>query len=83
MLMQQLVAMLSKPGALQQLTSSFQGAGLENILQSWVGTGQNQPISPDQVKQAFGSGRVAELAEHTGLSESETASTPVEFCCRR
>ena len=74
-LLQQLVAMLSKPGALQQLMGSFQGAGLENILQSWVGTGQNLPISPDQVKQVLGSGKVAELAKSAGISESETASS--------
>lgn len=74
-LLQQLIGMLSKPGALQQLMSSFKGAGLENILQSWVGTGQNLPISADQVTQVLGSGKVAELAKHAGIGESETAST--------
>ena len=39
----------SKPGALTDLTSKFQSAGLGNILQSWIGTGQNLPISADQV----------------------------------
>jgi uncharacterized protein YidB (DUF937 family) len=73
-LLQQLVAMLSKPGALQQLMGSFKGAGLENILQSWIGTGQNLPISADQVKQVLGSGKVAELAKQAGVGESETAS---------
>jgi uncharacterized protein YidB (DUF937 family) len=31
--------MLSKPGALRNLIGPFQGAGLGNILQSWLGTG--------------------------------------------
>lgn len=74
MLLQQLVAMLSKPGALQQLMGAFKGAGLENILQSWVGTGQNLPISGDQVKQVLGSGKVAELAQHAGVGESEASN---------
>jgi uncharacterized protein YidB (DUF937 family) len=73
-LLQQLVAMLSKPGALQQMMGAFKGAGLENILQSWVGTGQNLPISGDQVKQVLGSDKVAELAQHTGVGESETSN---------
>jgi uncharacterized protein YidB (DUF937 family) len=73
-LLQQLVAMLSKPGALQQVMGAFKGAGLENILQSWVGTGQNLPISGDQVKQVLGSGKVAELAKQAGIGESETAN---------
>jgi uncharacterized protein YidB (DUF937 family) len=73
-LLQQLVAMLSKPGAVQQLMGAFKGAGLENILQSWVGTGQNLPISGDQVKQVLGSGKVAELAQHAGVGESEASN---------
>lgn len=73
-LLQQLVAMLSKPGALGNLTSAFQGAGLGNILQSWVGTGQNLPISADQVQKVLGSGVVADLAKKAGIGESETTS---------
>ena len=74
-LLQQLVAMLSKPGALGELTSKFQSAGLGNILQSWIGTGQNLPISADQVSKVLGSGTVAELAKKAGIGESETTST--------
>ena len=71
-LLQQVIAMLSKPGALAELTSKFQSAGLGNILQSWIGTGQNLPISADQVRQALGAGTVADLAKKAGVGESET-----------
>jgi uncharacterized protein YidB (DUF937 family) len=71
-LLQQLVAMLSKPGALADLTSKFQSAGLDNVLQSWIGTGQNLPISADQVRQVLGAGTVADLANKAGIGESET-----------
>jgi uncharacterized protein YidB (DUF937 family) len=71
-LLQQVIAMLSKPGALAELTSKFQSAGLGNILQSWIGTGQNLPISGDQVRQVLGAGTVADLAKKTGIGESET-----------
>ena len=71
-LLQQVIAMLSKPGAVAELTSKFQSAGLGNILQSWIGTGQNLPISADQVKQVLGAGTVADLAQKAGLGESET-----------
>ena len=73
-LLPQLIAMLSKPGALGNLTSAFQGAGLGNVLQSWLGTGQNLPISGDQVKQVLGSGTVADLAKSAGIGESETSN---------
>jgi uncharacterized protein YidB (DUF937 family) len=74
LLLQQLIAMLSKPGALANLTNAFQSAGLGNILQSWIGTGQNLPISADQVGKVLGSGTVADLAKKAGIGESETTS---------
>jgi uncharacterized protein YidB (DUF937 family) len=73
-LLQQLIAMLSKPGALANLTNAFQSAGLGNILQSWIGTGQNLPISADQISKVLGAGTVADLAKKAGIGESETTS---------
>jgi len=73
-LMQQVIGMLGAPGALNNLTSAFQGAGLGNVLQSWVGKGENLPISGDQVKQVLGSGTVADLGARAGLSESDTSN---------
>lgn len=73
-LLQQLIGMLSKPGALSELTSKFQSAGLGNVLQSWIGAGQNLPISADQVTKVLGSGTVADLAKNAGIGESETTS---------
>jgi uncharacterized protein YidB (DUF937 family) len=72
-LLQQLIAMLSKPGALADLTSKFQSAGLGNILQSWIGTGQNLPISADQVQKVLGAGTIADLAKKAGIGEPQTA----------
>ncbi len=73
-LLQQLIAMLSKPGALGNLTNAFQSAGLGNILQSWIGSGQNLPISADQVRKVLGAGTVDDLAKKAGMGESETTS---------
>jgi uncharacterized protein YidB (DUF937 family) len=73
-LLQQLIAMLSKPGALADLTSKFQSAGLGNVLQSWIGTGQNLPISADQVRKVLGAGAVTDLAKKAGIGEPETTS---------
>jgi uncharacterized protein YidB (DUF937 family) len=40
-------------------------------VRSWVGTGDNQPISPDQLHQALGPDLIQQLAAKTGLSVSE------------
>jgi len=73
-LLQQLMALLSQPGALDKVSSAFQNAGLGSVLQSWIGTGQNLPISGDQVRTVLGEGTLAELSKRTGIGESEAAS---------
>jgi len=72
-LVQQLVAYLSKPGALQNVMGALQKAGLGNALQSWIGTGTNLPISPEQLRTVLGTGAVSDIAKKAGLGEPEAA----------
>lgn len=72
-LLQQLIGLLTKPGALNELMASFQQQGLGNILQSWLGGGQNLPISPSQVQQVLGDGALSALARSAGAGVPETA----------
>jgi uncharacterized protein YidB (DUF937 family) len=58
---------------MENLLAAFKSGGLGNILQSWVGTGQNLPISADQVRSVLGEGKVAELAKGAGIGESDAA----------
>ncbi len=73
-------------GVMKMLGSGDSGGGLANIVQgftksgfadaakSWVGTGQNLPISAEQLQQGLGAGRVQELAKSAGLSVGAAAS---------
>ena len=45
--------MFSSSGGLQGLTSKLTSSGLGQQVQSWVGTGENQPVSGAQVQQAM------------------------------
>ncbi|MFM9915036.1 MAG: YidB family protein [Rhizobacter sp.] len=60
-------------GGLGDLLARFQQAGLGEAASSWVGTGQNVPVSPDQVEGALGSDLVAQIARQIGLPHGETA----------
>ena len=53
---------------------ALQKAGLGNALQSWIGTGKNLPISPQQLRSVFGAGSVSDIAKNAGMGEPETAS---------
>ena len=44
---------------------------LHNVTNSWVGSGQNQPVSPGQVGSALGPSIIKTLSQQTGLSEDD------------
>jgi uncharacterized protein YidB (DUF937 family) len=65
--------LIAKHGGLPGIVSQLQQQGLGPTVSSWVGSGPNQPISPDQVHQAFGPEVMRELAAKTGLNPQELA----------
>lgn len=73
-LLQQVIAYLGQPGALAKLTGAFQQQGLGNILTSWLGAGQNLPISGAQVQQVLGSDVVGSMATKAGLAPPEAGN---------
>jgi uncharacterized protein YidB (DUF937 family) len=58
-------------GGLGGLLQSFQQSGHGDIINSWVGPGQNQPIAPDQLHQALGPEAVSNLARVTGVDQNQ------------
>lgn len=60
-------------GGLSGLIQRFQQGGLAEIVNSWVSTGQNLPISAEQIQGVLGSSAVQSIAAQLGLS-SEQAS---------
>ena len=58
-------------GGLGGLLNKLQQGGLGNATNSWVGSGQNQPVSPGQLGSALGPNIIKTLAQQTGLSEDE------------
>lgn len=61
-------------GGLGGLLSKFNQSGHGSKAQSWVSTGANEPISPDEVEQALGTDQVAKLAADAGVSHDEAKS---------
>jgi uncharacterized protein YidB (DUF937 family) len=59
---------IEKHGGLQGVVSQFERNGLGGTVKSWVGTGPNEPISPDEVNRALGPDLLQQLSAKTGLS---------------
>jgi uncharacterized protein YidB (DUF937 family) len=62
------------PGGLPGLVSSFEQQGLGGAVSSWVGTGANEPIAPQQVQNAVGVGRIQDVAAKLGISNEEASA---------
>ena len=66
--------LIQKHGGVQGIVTQLEQQGLGSTVKSWVGTGPNQPISPDQVHQAFGPNVLNELAAKVGLNGQDLAA---------
>ena len=62
---------LEQHGGLQGVVSQFEKNGLGSTIQSWVGTGANHSISPDQVRNVLGPELMQRLSEKSGMSIDE------------
>ena len=58
-------------GGLGGLLDKLHKGGLGDAANSWVGTGQNKPVSPGQLGPALGPDIIKTLAQRSGLSEEE------------
>ena len=76
-LLQAALAMLSdhgQAGGLPGLIGRFQEAGLGDVIGSWISSGQNFPISAEQIQQILGNGHLQQISEETALTQDETAT---------
>lgn len=69
-LLKAVIAMMGQGGSggLSELVRNFQGAGLGDQVSSWLGTGQNMPVSPAELERGLGRQRVQDLSSSSGLS---------------
>ncbi len=54
---------------LSSLVSGLSENGLGGIVSSWLGSGENEPISMDSITDLLGADKVSEFASNLGLSE--------------
>jgi uncharacterized protein YidB (DUF937 family) len=74
----EVLAMLRGQGGatngLSGLMQAFESGGLGHLFQSWVGNGQNLPVSPQQIQSVLGnSGLLQKIAQATGMQPGDVA----------
>jgi len=54
-------------GGISGLQQMFEQKGLGGVVSSWIGTGQNLPISADQLQGVLHSGALEQVASKAGM----------------
>jgi uncharacterized protein YidB (DUF937 family) len=60
-------------GGMSGLMDKFNQAGMGDLLQSWIGTGSNLPISADQISSVLGSGTLGNIASQLGIDPAQAS----------
>jgi uncharacterized protein YidB (DUF937 family) len=61
-------------GGLDGLIERFQRGGLGDLVESWIGHGQNRPVQPNQLADALGPDTLDTLEHQTGLDRNALLS---------
>lgn len=62
-----------QPGGLSGLLDQFRSAGMGQQADSWVSTGQNMPVSGDQMANALGPNQMQGMSQKLGLPPGAVA----------
>ena len=68
-----LLANNGEAGGLDGLVEKFKQAGMADQVNSWIGNGQNLPISAEQISQILGSDVVRTVAAKLGIDPDQAA----------
>ena len=74
-----LSGLLTQCGGLEGLASKFSQSGQGNAFASWVGLGENQSISSDQIQETLGSDQISALAARVGVDPALASSFLAEY----
>jgi uncharacterized protein YidB (DUF937 family) len=62
------------PSGLQDLVGKIQGAGMGDIVSSWISTGGNLPANASQIAQALGPDVIEKIAAKVGLPAEKVSA---------
>lgn len=74
-----LAGLLSDMGGLHGLSAKFEQAGFGSHFSSWVSTGENQTIDPQQLEGTVGMAEIEKLAGKVGMNVSTVLPLLTQF----
>jgi uncharacterized protein YidB (DUF937 family) len=74
-----LTGLLAQSGGIQGLLNRFTQAGHDDKVKSWISTGQNEPISADQVQNVIGPDQISAMAAKLGVDPAQASQLLAKF----
>ncbi len=71
--------LFNQNGGLEGVIEKFKSGGLAEQAASWISTGENLPISAEQISQVLSSDTVTEIAAKLGMDSGEISSKIAEY----
>jgi uncharacterized protein YidB (DUF937 family) len=71
--------LLQENGGLQGLANKFSQSGAAGAFSSWVGMGENQSVSANQIQNALGSDQVKALAAKMGIDPAQASDLLAQY----
>ena len=70
-LMSSVSGLITGSGGIGGLMQKFSGAGLGDLMKSWVSNGPNPPATAQHIEQVFGADQLQQIASQTGIDPSQ------------
>lgn len=74
-----ILSWIETQGGIRGLINKFEQQGFGGIIQSWIGSGENLPVSMEQISSIFGTSNISSLASKVGLNSEQTSSLIAEY----
>ena len=71
--------LLAQSGGLQGLANKFAQSGQGNTFQSWVGMGENETVSSNQMQSVLGSEQINAIATRMGVDPAVASTFLAEY----
>lgn len=72
-------ALLASQGGIQGLVEKLKNGGFADLVKSWIGTGENDPISTTQVTELFGRENIDNAAQEVGVQQHDAPHLLSEY----
>jgi uncharacterized protein YidB (DUF937 family) len=77
-----LIASFLQNGGLNKILAGFQQKGMSSQDASWVGTGDNEPVTGAEIEEVVGADEIQAIAQQLGISEEQAAAAVAEVLPR-